>query len=193
MAPSGRRSCTCSMVGNVPRLQRIPMDSCPVEGHGGIGTSRLALARQLLQVQTVDRPTDSHGSDDDGVGAPSFVCAHCGHAIVVVHTFTRGQTIRAPPCATDPDAAPTALALNAPAMLLTARRCDQVRRPSATWAPCGAERCRFADGNLVSAVQVFDGQPRRTHPEVKARAGNPMARTPPSPDPASSGQSQVPA
>ena len=28
---------------------------------------------------------------------PSFVCRHCGHAMIVLQTFTRGQTIRAPP------------------------------------------------------------------------------------------------
>ena len=28
---------------------------------------------------------------------PSFVCAHCGHAMVILQTFTRGRSIRAPP------------------------------------------------------------------------------------------------
>jgi predicted RNA-binding Zn-ribbon protein involved in translation (DUF1610 family) len=25
------------------------------------------------------------------------VCPHCGHAMIILQTFTRGQTIRAPP------------------------------------------------------------------------------------------------
>jgi predicted RNA-binding Zn-ribbon protein involved in translation (DUF1610 family) len=28
---------------------------------------------------------------------PSFVCAHCGAQMIVIESFVRGQTIRAPP------------------------------------------------------------------------------------------------
>ena len=30
-------------------------------------------------------------------GQPTFVCAHCGAAMLIVETFVRGQAIRAPP------------------------------------------------------------------------------------------------
>ena len=61
-------------------------------------SANLALARQLLQVP----PPDSAQCEDepeDGLDAtrPTFVCLHCGHAMVVVQIFTRGEPIRAPP------------------------------------------------------------------------------------------------
>jgi hypothetical protein len=55
-------------------------------------TASLALARQLLHEPLPDTPAPP-GPDV----APTFVCAHCGHAMVVVQTFVRGETIRAPP------------------------------------------------------------------------------------------------
>ena len=55
-------------------------------------TANLALARQLLHEPLPDAPAPP--SPDV---APTFVCAHCGHAMVVVQTFVRGETIRAPP------------------------------------------------------------------------------------------------
>ena len=52
----------------------------------------LALARQLLQEPQADTPAP------EGVAiAPTYVCRHCGHAMVIVQTFVRGETIRAPP------------------------------------------------------------------------------------------------
>jgi hypothetical protein len=55
----------------------------------------LALARELLQVT----PPASAASADDALTtpAPTFVCAHCGHAMVVLQVFLRGCSIRAPP------------------------------------------------------------------------------------------------
>jgi hypothetical protein len=55
-------------------------------------TANLALARQLLHEPLPDAPAPP--SPDV---APTFVCAHCGHAMVVMQTFVRGETIRAPP------------------------------------------------------------------------------------------------
>jgi hypothetical protein len=55
----------------------------------------LALARELLQVA----PPACAASTDDASTTPAstFVCAHCGHAMVVLQVFLRGCSIRAPP------------------------------------------------------------------------------------------------
>jgi hypothetical protein len=62
----------------------------------------LALARQLLQVPLQD-PLGSPPCDEpqDAV-RPTLVCPHCGHAMTIVLTFTRGETIRAPPLQAPP-------------------------------------------------------------------------------------------
>jgi hypothetical protein len=57
-------------------------------------TACLALARQLLQVP-LQEPQPSDESQD--TARPTFVCPHCGHAMTILLTFTRGETIRAPP------------------------------------------------------------------------------------------------
>ena len=55
----------------------------------------LALARELLQVTP---PACTASADDASTTpAPTFVCAHCGHAMVVLQVFLRGCSIRAPP------------------------------------------------------------------------------------------------
>jgi len=62
----------------------------------GSRKASLALARELLNAA----PKASGGEPiDDGPSAqaPVFVCRHCGQAMIVLQTFTRGQTIRAPP------------------------------------------------------------------------------------------------
>lgn len=55
----------------------------------------LALARQLLQVI----PLPPEAVADDGSDSPrqTFVCAHCGNAMVVLQVFLRDCSIRAPP------------------------------------------------------------------------------------------------
>ena len=68
----------------------------------GSRTQNLAIARQLLQAEPSVGSTESSGRDDGGIAAPTFVCAHCGHAMIVVQTFTRGQAIRAPPSPANP-------------------------------------------------------------------------------------------
>ena len=55
-------------------------------------TASLALARQLLHEPPPETP-----APDDRRDAPTFICPHCGHAMVVVQIFLRGETIRAPP------------------------------------------------------------------------------------------------
>ena len=55
----------------------------------------LALARELLQV--APPPPDESAGEVATAPAPTFVCAHCGHAMVVLQVFLRGCPIRAPP------------------------------------------------------------------------------------------------
>jgi hypothetical protein len=55
----------------------------------------LALARQLLGATL---PQSAESTDDASAPpVPTFVCAHCGHAMVVLQVFLRGCSIRAPP------------------------------------------------------------------------------------------------
>jgi hypothetical protein len=55
----------------------------------------LALARELLHV--APRPPNETADDTSTTPAPTFVCAHCGHAMVVLQVFLRDCSIRAPP------------------------------------------------------------------------------------------------
>src|SRR5450631_2021988 len=55
----------------------------------------LARARELLHV--VPSPTESPPPDTAANIAPTFVCPHCGAAMIIVETFVRGEPIRAPP------------------------------------------------------------------------------------------------
>ena len=61
----------------------------------GSRKASLALARQLLcQPASAGVPADS---GDHQTQPPTFVCWHCGHAMVILQTFARGHAIRAPP------------------------------------------------------------------------------------------------
>ena len=63
----------------------------------GSRKASLALARELLR-QPAPAPTPADVEDaDSGTARPTFVCRHCGLAMVILQTFTRGQPIRAPP------------------------------------------------------------------------------------------------
>jgi Putative transposase/Transposase zinc-binding domain len=55
----------------------------------------LALARQLLQVT----PSSPEAPAADGLDSPrpTFICAHCGRAMIVLRVFLRDCSIRAPP------------------------------------------------------------------------------------------------
>jgi len=56
----------------------------------------LAFARELLHV--VPTATESHPPEAAAANiAPTFVCPHCGAAMIIVEIFARGATIRAPP------------------------------------------------------------------------------------------------
>jgi hypothetical protein len=59
---------------------------------------KLALARELLNVVPAVAVTEVNGNEvmDEPV-RPVFVCAHCGAQMIVLESFVRGQSIRAPP------------------------------------------------------------------------------------------------
>jgi len=66
----------------------------------GSRKANLALARESLQVVPVQAATTSNVEQAGGlpIASPAaFVCRHCGHAMVILQTFTRGEAIRAPP------------------------------------------------------------------------------------------------
>ena len=56
--------------------------------------ANLALARALVHAPA-PAPLEHEGGDR--TTAPTFVCAHCGCAMLIVQTFTPERTIRAPP------------------------------------------------------------------------------------------------
>ena len=61
----------------------------------GSRKASLALARELL---CAPKPESAPGDDEDAsIKPPTFVCQHCGRAMLIVQTFTRGHAIRAPP------------------------------------------------------------------------------------------------
>jgi hypothetical protein len=59
----------------------------------GSRTANLAVACQLLCEPTPAR----HDNEEAVIKPPTFVCMHCGRAMVILQIFTRGQAIRAPP------------------------------------------------------------------------------------------------
>ena len=65
---------------------------CPLAN--GSRRVSLALARELL-VATKPQPAASH-NEGAGIKPPTFVRRHCARARLIVQTFTRGQSIRAP-------------------------------------------------------------------------------------------------
>lgn len=61
----------------------------------GCRRASLALARQLLDARSVDPHPDVNARP--ATKSPTFVCRHCGQPMIILQTFTRAQTIRAPP------------------------------------------------------------------------------------------------
>ena len=59
----------------------------------GTRTNNLALARALLN----DAPAQNAHTEHVDTIAPCFVCRRCGAPMLIVETFVRGRTIRAPP------------------------------------------------------------------------------------------------
>ena len=66
----------------------------------GSRKAELKLARELLHVASA--PTATAGAAEPAgttpnAAPPTFVCRHCGHAMLIVQIFVRGEPIRAPP------------------------------------------------------------------------------------------------
>lgn len=62
--------------------------------------ANLALARELLHAVPVQAATlsgDEQAGDLTNAAPPAFICRHCGHAMIILQSFVRGQAIRAPP------------------------------------------------------------------------------------------------
>jgi hypothetical protein len=66
----------------------------------GTRKTNLALARELLHValaQAAPVSNDEQAGKAPIAAPPAFVCRHCGHAMIILQTFVRGDSIRAPP------------------------------------------------------------------------------------------------
>jgi hypothetical protein len=66
----------------------------------GARKTNLALARELLHVlaaQCLPVSNDGEAAEVPSAAPPAFVCRHCGHAMIILQTFMRGESIRAPP------------------------------------------------------------------------------------------------
>jgi hypothetical protein len=61
----------------------------------GSRRANLALARELLHAAPLR--VDEQCDEQPDLPAPTFVCAHCGHAMTVLRIFLRNCSIRAPP------------------------------------------------------------------------------------------------
>ena len=62
----------------------------------GSRKASLALVRELLHAPA-RAPRKLSTARPACTAPPSFVCLHCGAAMLILQTFARGQTIRAPP------------------------------------------------------------------------------------------------
>jgi hypothetical protein len=60
-------------------------------------TANLALARARLNDAPAQHAHAEHADTRTSTVPPCFVCRHCGAPMLIVETFVRGQTIRAPP------------------------------------------------------------------------------------------------
>jgi hypothetical protein len=66
----------------------------------GTRKTNLALVRELLHVvagQAATVGTDAQASELPNATPPAFVCRYCGHAMLILQTFARAESIRAPP------------------------------------------------------------------------------------------------
>jgi hypothetical protein len=63
----------------------------------GSRKANLARVRALLYAVLAATSQAQHSDPEIEHARPCFVCLHCGAAMLVLQTFTRGQTIRAPP------------------------------------------------------------------------------------------------
>jgi hypothetical protein len=66
----------------------------------GTRKTNLALVRELLHVvpaHAAQLSNDAQTGDVPIAAQPAFVCRHCGHAMIILQSFVRGESIRAPP------------------------------------------------------------------------------------------------
>jgi hypothetical protein len=69
----------------------------------GSRTVNLARSRELLSAVSSAREIQVPGTECADVGhdaaalKPTFICRHCGAAMIIVQTLARGEPIRAPP------------------------------------------------------------------------------------------------
>jgi hypothetical protein len=63
----------------------------------GCRKADLALVRKLLPSACVTAAAAADAGHEASTPAPTFVCRHCGAAMIVIETLARGQSIRAPP------------------------------------------------------------------------------------------------
>ena len=67
----------------------------------GSRKASLTTVRELLQSGTGDRAKTEDCDTNDSLDAkqPTFMCWHCGRPMIILQTFQRGESIRAPPLA----------------------------------------------------------------------------------------------
>lgn len=58
---------------------------------------KLATARELLTMAPVATVEVTETAATADLVRPTFVCTHCGAAMIIIETLLRGQSIRAPP------------------------------------------------------------------------------------------------
>jgi hypothetical protein len=63
----------------------------------GSRKSSLPLARELLHALPPVQATAQDSDGDHGAPAATFICWHCGKAMIILQTLARGPSIRAPP------------------------------------------------------------------------------------------------
>ena len=80
-------------------LHVLPAGFHRIRHYGLLANARrrehLARARELLHVVPDVEPPLTAASIANV--QPTFVCPHCGAAMIIVEVFARGETIRAPP------------------------------------------------------------------------------------------------
>ena len=88
-----RRS-SCAFLYVLPSVRRI-------RHYGLLANARrrehLARARQLLHLVSTAAQPPALVEAPLAIVPPTFVCPHCGAAMIVIETFVRGEPIRAPP------------------------------------------------------------------------------------------------
>ena len=85
-------------------LHVLPSGFHRIRHYGLLANSKrktnLALARELLHVVPAKATTASNDEPADKLpmaAPPALVCWHCGHAMIILQTFVRGELIRGPP------------------------------------------------------------------------------------------------